>query len=287
MTKSEVAFRMSAARLFEENRKVYFWTFTFTEIWEDWVYSRQWARFWRAFCDSTNFFIGGLKVVELHPGGHGIHYHCLLNKRLPVSEIRRIGKRFGVGRVHVVAANKGAGEYLAKYLSKRETGLSKHIRKWSTVGGFEGVKVANIEVDTDFVRKLRDVKGGRHITFAGYQIARREYVKDGRISLQTICNNLRRPNLPQYERMLMEAIDMRRRQDEQDQGLEYDSDYPVVVRYIWRGVWGQKRAAIYSILSRYGVEEQGPIQGYAATRSQASLICQFLNDRLKEKSYAV
>lgn len=281
MTKSEVAFRMSADKLFRENKAIYFWTFTFVEVWEDWVYSRQWARFWRDFCNHSNFFISGLKVTELHEN-HGIHYHCLLNKRLPVGEIRRLGRRYGVGRVHVKKADVGAVGYLTKYLSKEKSDFSKGIQKWGSVGGFKGVKVSDIVIESDFVQKLQQVKGERRLTWTGYKLVRAEYVREGNISLKTVMDNLYRPNLGKYERMLSESIAMRNEDDDFED--EESSEEMPIIRYVWERDFGVKRSAIWSVRGKDGYEIRDKIEGYAATSDLASRVCDYLNERLK-KSY--
>jgi hypothetical protein len=157
MSKSKAAFLMSCEKLFEDYGTLYFWTFTFKEVHPDWYYSYAWARFMRAMQNLYGGMLAGVKVTELHQN-HGIHYHCLLNRRVWVGEVRRIGKRHGIGRVHVRVAHGGEAKYLSKYMSKRETGgrvLSKYIRKWSTVGPFVGIKKRNVEVDCSMSRNVK------------------------------------------------------------------------------------------------------------------------------------
>lgn len=177
-SKSEVAFRWSCERLFETEERVYFWTFTFTRVMPDWCYSGVWFRFIKEVCDLYGGLLRGVKVVELHQT-RGIHYHALLNRRVWVGEVRRIGKRYGIGRVHVVAADPGAVDYLAKYLSKGhrdENKLHAKCARWGTVGRFKGVRVKDIEVKSSFHDAIKEVQcafGQRQIPFVVVDLLRR------------------------------------------------------------------------------------------------------------------
>ncbi len=157
MTKSEAAFILSAQEFFDQTPYVYFWTFTVVGVYPDWCYSQIWCRFIRSLCDLYGNTLRGLKVVELHKK-HGIHWHALLNKRIWVGEVRRIGKRYGIGRVHVKLANRGSIAYLAKYVSKQfksEQRLHARCCRWGTVGGFRGVRVKDIQIDSVFHRAVK------------------------------------------------------------------------------------------------------------------------------------
>jgi len=85
---------------------------------------------------------------------------------LAVGEVRRIGKRHGVGWIKVkkVWGLQGLGAYLEKYMHKDFSGqkLSPGIRRWSTIGGFDGCKVNSIVRDspaTNAMRLYRSVCG--------------------------------------------------------------------------------------------------------------------------------
>lgn len=169
------------ARHAEDNRqKLYFWTFTFVQKMPDAFYSYRWKGFIR---DVLHLFDGqhplyGLKVAEPHkramPGSpwKGIHYHCLVNHRIPVGEVRRIGKRYGIGRVEVKSISDvaGAKRYLGKYLGKEfaDTKLAPGIRRWSTIGGFNGVTVRKVRVNTPTSRACAEFKKvlGRPLHFS-------------------------------------------------------------------------------------------------------------------------
>src|SRR5262245_50167229 len=119
MFKSRIAFQMTAERLFEPGFRVYFWTFTFYELQADYVAMKR----FRAFLNHLQKVFkdckwGGVRVAELHKD-HGVHFHALINRRLPVEIVRNVAKCYGMGRIHVKVADKGAAKYLTKYLWKQ------------------------------------------------------------------------------------------------------------------------------------------------------------------------
>jgi len=149
MTKTCAAFRLSAESLWRGGCIVYMWTFTFHSVQNDWDGSKKFTRFLdhlrKVFrgCDW-----GGVKVGELHKF-HGIHFHALIDRRLPVDIIRRVAQCYGIGRVHVFIARKDSAKYLAKYLSKTRSGpmceSGRFLRRWSSFGKIPGrVKISNL-----------------------------------------------------------------------------------------------------------------------------------------------
>jgi len=171
MNKSEAAFVFSAERLFEENERVYFWTFTFQELMPDWYYSRVWSEFVNRLGNYYGGSLRGIKVVELHQS-HGIHYHVLFSERVPVAEVRRLAQRVGIGRVHVRRADRGAIPYLRKYLAKQFKGehrLHGACARWGTVGGFRGCRVRDVEVNSTFhtvLRRAQQLCGRKQLPYA-------------------------------------------------------------------------------------------------------------------------
>lgn len=165
-SKSEVAFLLSCEKLFATNEKIYLWTFTFKKVLPDWYYPRAWSAFIHDL--QQNYyggFLQGLRVLEIHPGGHGLHYHALLNKRIPVDLVRKVKKKYGFGRDHVIIANVRSGQYLAKYLTKRNGELYPGMRRWGTVGSFKQVRKNDIEIDSMFHRNIKIIGQGKQIPY--------------------------------------------------------------------------------------------------------------------------
>jgi len=119
--------------------KLYFWTFTTKEVLPDWRLSPIWRRFIRDVSDMyrhDDFPLVGIRVLERHKKGN-LHYHAIVTKRIPVDEVRKIGSKYGIGRVHVrkVRDEESIMYYLAKYLGKqRVRGIGTRIKTWGTIG---------------------------------------------------------------------------------------------------------------------------------------------------------
>lgn len=165
MTKSKAAFLLTVRSLFKHpngcRRRVYMWTFTFRTVQDDKICFKCWKHlntllsreFGKGGCD-------GVRVVEVHPGGHGLHFHALIAARLPVKVVRRLAIRAGFGRIHVQKAGIHSAEYLAKYLSKEDDGLTRGTRRWGNLAGFKGTRVRDIVVESTLAencRRVRDV----------------------------------------------------------------------------------------------------------------------------------
>jgi len=195
--RSEQAFKWTCRafnRYAESNKqKLYFWTFTFVKKMPDPWYSYRWAGFIREVLDMyrDEMPLYGVKVTEPHrralPGAkwRGLHFHCVINHRVPVGEVRRIGKRYGVGRIQVkrVWDKTGVESYLGKYLGKqfRERKLAPGIRRWSVIGGFDGVRVADVEMNTPTTKACRELKEaiGRSLSFSEMQeVCRSQNIND-------------------------------------------------------------------------------------------------------------
>lgn len=154
-----MAYNFTCSKLWENYQgKLYMWTFTFTETMCDWYYSRCWSRF---ITDLQNYYGGqlkGLKVIEAHVS-HGLHYHCIINKRMSVHLVRRIGKKYGIGRNHVSrVTDQNAFQYLAKYLKKETGELQMNISRWGTIGTFRGIRVKDVVVESNLTRNYQAIK---------------------------------------------------------------------------------------------------------------------------------
>lgn len=139
---------------------MYFWTFTFKEVMPDWYYSNSFCAFVRGLQHVHGECIQGLKVLELHKE-HGIHFHCLLSERVSVHVVRRLAKRYGIGRVHVKRADKGSIDYLAKYISKQfkqRNELFAKVPRWGTIGPVRKCRVRDVEVTSPYHTALNRIK---------------------------------------------------------------------------------------------------------------------------------
>lgn len=127
------------------------WTVTMAAVHDDWVAGQRFSRFLnhlqKAF---KEWKWGGVRVTEIHPGGHGLHWHLLVDIRLPVDIVRRVGACYGIGRVQVARVKQAKGvNYLAKYLSKRGPRAfgprGGPGRRWASFGAVKKTRVKDVE----------------------------------------------------------------------------------------------------------------------------------------------
>lgn len=170
ISRTKAAFLFSCDRLFKQHEKVYFWTVTFKSVPLDDNYAME---DWDAFRKRIHWHfpsIKGLRVCELHRS-HGIHFHFLINLRIPVRRMKRIARGSGrlvgrdryldFGRMWAVKCDKGTAEYLAKYLTKsyREDNQFGRRRRWGTIGNFKQTRCRDIEFDTEALRNRERLFG--------------------------------------------------------------------------------------------------------------------------------
>jgi len=138
------------------------WTFTVAQEQDARITAAMWRRLAAELKRSLGFC--GIRVFEMHPGGHGLHVHVVAEKYFNVRDVRFIAKRMGWGRLHVerikgVGNSRNVAYYVAKYLSKfrdmrKEHGL-KGMRVWAAFGGWKNYcRVAQVEVESTVSRLI-------------------------------------------------------------------------------------------------------------------------------------
>ena len=151
MTKSKAAFLLTTDAMFKNHTAVYFWTITFFHLHADWECSRRFSAFIHHLRKVTDGGWGGVRVAELHRE-HGVHYHMLITQRIPADLVRTVGRCYGIGRVHACRADKSAGAYLGKYLSKQRSGpkteSGRNARRWAAFGDVERTRVSDLVNDS-------------------------------------------------------------------------------------------------------------------------------------------
>lgn len=166
LSKSQLAFKWSIEELYKishmHGRRLYFWTFTFRECLPVDDACELWSQLLSTL-RMVNYRMFGVRRFELHPGGHGLHVHMILDERIDVNKIRPIAQSIGFGRIHVRRLGatdlEEALKYMTKYLSKGDRPpCLKGKRLWACCGGFEGCLVKNIKTDSPFTRFYHKVK---------------------------------------------------------------------------------------------------------------------------------
>jgi len=140
--------------LFASSPRCYFWTFTFCETQPVWRAAQAWTMLQRRMFDHFGKF-QGVRVAEMHQD-HGLHFHVVINQRLPVGLIRWMAKRYGFGRIEVQAVRSQAAttRYLVTYLAKGEALPCPGMRRWTRMGGI-GEPKNNFICQSDLAKKIR------------------------------------------------------------------------------------------------------------------------------------
>jgi hypothetical protein len=148
MNKQQVAFMWSAERLRDTTGHLYFWTFTFKETYDLWQYGGMWKTFTKALEHlATEPGLYGMRVCQLHPGGHGLHYHCLINQWIDARQVWQLCRRMGMGcnAVKVKQGSwRGAVKYLCKYLTRETEPFPINMRRVGSMWGFPMYAVNDI-----------------------------------------------------------------------------------------------------------------------------------------------
>lgn len=185
LTRSKAAFHHSVETFFrhvsEGKHKAYLWTFTFEKV----ISVKEAFQMWNKFAKSLWKYglhpktgestIFGLRVAELHPGGHGVHFHVLVNRRIPIQAVRRRAEQFGMFWIDVQRAystDGSLGWYLAKYLAKGDRPpCFKGRRLWQAFGQWGQTRCKDIEVRSEFCAAF---KARRELLNAERRIAEME-----------------------------------------------------------------------------------------------------------------
>lgn len=174
LTRSGIACWWSILNLIKESNEkgiqCFMWTLTFEKVYPDsWCGNMHRLLVGYLRDEARNrpqlfpFGFGGVRVVEVHPQGHGLHYHWVIRGRIPLSIVRRCARRAGFGHVFIArddrrrfrAVDLGAAGYVAKYLTKSDK--IKGVRSWSCIGDYNGTLTKNIEFDSRKNRVFRQV----------------------------------------------------------------------------------------------------------------------------------
>jgi len=151
----------------KENIPCYMWTLTFAKVYPDSWCGNMHALLVRKLGDDAKAgYMGphgfsGVRVTEVHPGGHGIHFHWIMRGRLPLHRVRKRAKECGFGHIFIARdernrfrkVDEGAAGYVAKYLTKGDKLAG--VRSWACIGSYNGTKTKDIEFDSQQNRVFR------------------------------------------------------------------------------------------------------------------------------------
>lgn len=167
LSASAAACYMSILYLIQNHSPCYLWTLTTAESLPDSYYGNMHSVVMRNMGTAArNGLIpanwGGVRVVEVHPGGHGLHYHWVMRGRMDISVVRGITTRAGFGRINIAqnpnktvrVVDEGAAAYLVKYLMKKGD-KPMGARRWACIGTYEGVKTRDVIFDSPSIAFFR------------------------------------------------------------------------------------------------------------------------------------
>ena len=129
--KSKDALCFTIDRLSEQGR-LYFWTFTFSELFEVSEARKRWQLCCRELVSKTGFL--GVRVYEMHEN-HGLHIHAVVCGKYNLRLVRRIVTQYGFGRIHVQRVSHNP-YYICKYVNKADRPeCLRGCRLWAAFGG--------------------------------------------------------------------------------------------------------------------------------------------------------
>jgi hypothetical protein len=155
ISKTKCAFNFSAECLKpSRSGHLYMWTFTWGEVLDTKEARLRWSHFLRLVrMRARHRELAGLRVFQMHPGGHGLHVHLATGCYLYVNHIRALWRACGGGRIHVLPIPPSRVGYLARYLSRSGRPFClKGARLWSKFGKFEATRVRDVKIESDWTR---------------------------------------------------------------------------------------------------------------------------------------
>lgn len=112
-----------------------------------------------------NRLIKGVRVVEVHPGtnlhklSHGLHFHMLVNQRIPIHWLKRKAGKLDFGIIDVDGPVQiEQALYLGKYLTKDQPMLAKGSRRWGSINWPECNQVRDCKIESEFHRNIAEVQ---------------------------------------------------------------------------------------------------------------------------------
>jgi len=128
--------------------------------------------------------IEGVRVCELHKS-HGIHFHLLINIRIPIRRMKEIAfgngqivgrnRWIGFGRMSVKKADKDCIGYLSKYMTKGYTDRNKFWgrRRWGTINGKYGcllqpTRARDVIIESDSTRNRERIYGRLQCNYSAW-----------------------------------------------------------------------------------------------------------------------
>jgi hypothetical protein len=179
ISRTKCAFNFSAEELIpSRNGNLYMWTFTYEEVLDVKEAKKRWSKFQNGISHRQKrgkaMELAGLRVFQMHPGGHGLHVHLATGCYLHISWMRRLWRKAGGGRIHVTPIAHNRVGYLARYLGRAARPYClKGARLWAKFGKFNASRVKDIVIESDWTRTYRLLAASLGKTFTSLPFYRR------------------------------------------------------------------------------------------------------------------
>lgn len=201
LNRSKAAFRLSVQTFFEQvergEHQAFLWTFTLKKVISVADAFKAWNKFAKALWkyglhpETGEQTIVGIRVAEFHPGGHGVHFHVLINRRIPIQAVRRRAEQYGFGWIDVRRAHCGKGTlggYLSKYLSKRDRPpCFKGRRLWQAFGQWGQTKCKDVVIKSEFVAAFHARRAMLKAAAAIAESRGEQYRMEGNLETMSHC----------------------------------------------------------------------------------------------------
>jgi hypothetical protein len=166
-SKSSFALRATIESLPCEGGYLKMWTFTYGALLDLDEAKARWKRFiilLRQHPRAKQW--SGVRVFEMHPGGHGLHIHMVTGEWWDVVTVRHLWERAGGGRVNVKPIPKDKAGYVAKYVAKAQEALDR-TRIWAYIGPCRDLvtRIKDVMIQSNWTRiyralaTMRDTEG--------------------------------------------------------------------------------------------------------------------------------
>jgi len=168
LPRSALACWWSISHLIRVYSPCYLWTFTMAKVYPDAWFGNMHRSLTRNVSDaakrqyksSTGGTIpkswGGVRVFEVHPRGHGLHAHWVMNGYMDWHIMQQCAIKAGFGKVvHVdpKPVSLATAYYLACYLTKNDK--IHGCRQWANIGNYEGVGKRDITQDSARIQLIK------------------------------------------------------------------------------------------------------------------------------------
>jgi hypothetical protein len=165
MTRSTAAFKFSAEWLCQQ-KQCYFWTLTFHECPESDDWAMHQFHLFRTKLTRRFKALRGVRVIEWHKT-RGIHFHFIVDVRIPIDLLFKLSMPLGFGRTGVRKVDEGTVAYLANYFDfSRENECGKRRRLWGRIGKWPNTRCRDVVFDTPFTRSYEFLKRFENIPAA-------------------------------------------------------------------------------------------------------------------------